>query len=67
MNSRRIFLLLVIIFILLWVKPATLWAELKRSWQQREWMLKVLVVIIGFYLLYGVYSMYRRGMLDWIW
>lgn len=67
MNARRIFFLLVIIFILLWFKPSTLWAELKRSWRQREWMLKVLVVIIGLYLLYGVYNMYKRGMLDWIW
>lgn len=66
MNARRLFLLIVIIFILLWIKPATLWAEMKRSWKQREWMLWVIVVMISLYVLYGVYSMYRRGMLDWL-
>jgi succinate dehydrogenase hydrophobic anchor subunit len=67
MNTRRILLLLVIIFILLWFKPATIWAEMKRSWKQREWILKIMVVIISIYLVYGVYSMYKQGMLDWLW
>ncbi len=36
-------------------------------WNQRDYILKVVVAVVGIYLLYGFYTMYERGMLKWEW
>jgi hypothetical protein len=66
MNAQRIFLLLIIIFLLLVYKPSGIWAEMRRTWRMRDSVLRVLVAIIGLYLLYGVYELYKRGDLAWL-
>jgi hypothetical protein len=43
------------------------WREVMRLWGRRDYLLKVVVVIVGIYLLYGLYNMYERGMLSWEW
>jgi hypothetical protein len=68
LNSTRTFLLLILLLIILVVyRPRGLWRELMRMWDQREYILKVVVVVMGIYFLYGLYSMYERGMLNWEW
>jgi hypothetical protein len=66
MNAQRLFLLLIIIFLLLLYKPSGIWAELRRTWRMRDSILRVLVAIIGLYLLYGVFQLYMRGDLTWL-
>jgi hypothetical protein len=66
--SIRTFLLLIIVFIMLAVyRPRGVWRELMRLWGRRDYVLKVVVAVVGIYLLYGLYSMYERGMLSWEW
>lgn len=64
MTAFRFLLVLALIIILVFYKGRGVWRELKRVWGQRDYVLKVLVVAIGIYLIYGVYSMYQRGMLE---
>lgn len=65
MSSRGWFLLIVLLFLVLLIKPGTLWSELKRMWSQREIITRLLVLIVGLYFLYGVYRLYTQGMLPW--
>lgn len=66
--STRTFLILILILVILVVyRPRGVWREMMRMWGQREYILKVTVVVVGIYLLYGLYSMYERGMLSWEW
>jgi hypothetical protein len=65
MKSSRWLLWLLLLLIIVLMRPSGLWQELKRMWAQRELLLRVLVVMIGIYFLYGLYSMYQRGMLPW--
>lgn len=65
MSSRTWFLLVVLLFLILLVKPGKLWAEMKRIWSQRDIILRLLVLIVGLYFLYGVYRLYSQGMLPW--
>jgi hypothetical protein len=66
MNAQRIFLLLIIIFLLLLYKPSGIWAEMRRTWRMRDSILRVLVLIIGLYFLYGILQLYLRGDLAWL-
>ncbi|MCC9078618.1 hypothetical protein FKZ61_021195 [Litorilinea aerophila] len=65
MNMRRWLLLLLILLLVLVYKPRGLWQEFRRIYSQRDTVLKVLVFVIAIYFLYGLYSMYERGMLPW--
>lgn len=64
MNSFRFLLLVILILVLVLYRGRGVWRELKRIWGQRDYVLKVLVLAIGIYLVYGLYSMYQRGMLE---
>jgi hypothetical protein len=65
MKSNRWLLWLLLLLIIVLMRPSGMWQEMKRMWTQRELLLRVLVVMIGIYFLYGLYSMYQRGMLTW--
>lgn len=66
--STRTFLVLILILVILFVyRPRFVWREFMRMWGQREYILRVIVVVVGIYLLYGLYNMYERGMLSWEW
>jgi hypothetical protein len=67
MNARRIFLLLLILLLIWMMRPGQVWQEGKRIWSQRELVVRLLVIMIGLYFAYGVYELYNRGWLDWIW
>lgn len=64
---RTLLLIILLIVIVTVYRPRGAWRELMRLWGQREYVLKVIVVVMGIYLLYGLYNMYERGMLrlDW--
>lgn len=64
----RTFLLLILLIVIVTVyRPRGVWRELMRVWDQREYVLQVTVVVVGIYLLWGLYNMYERGMLSWEW
>ena len=66
MNAQRIFVWLLILFVILVLRPAGVWRELKNIWRQREFIIRVLITLVGFYFLYGLYSLYKDGGLDWL-
>jgi hypothetical protein len=47
------------------LRPRGMWTEIKRSWAQRERIVRVLFFIVVVYFLYGLYTMYRQDMLPW--
>ena len=55
-----VLLILTLIFLL---RPRGVWGEAKRSWEQRNRILRMLVIIIAVYLVYGPYKMYQTGMI----
>ena len=64
----RTLLIIILLFVIITVyRPVGVWRQLMRLWDQREHALKVTVVVVGIYLLYGLYNMYERGMLNWEW
>lgn len=65
MNTVRLLLLILLGVIVILYYPRGVWRELKRLWARRDWILRVGVVGVGIYLLYGLFRMYQQGMLDW--
>lgn len=61
MNVRRLVIFLIIILLLAVFRPSGVWRELKRIWEQRETITRILTVLIMAYLLYGVYRLYTDG------
>jgi hypothetical protein len=55
---RRLLVLLALIILLLLLKPRWLWRELNRIWSQRETIIRLLMIVIAVYLLYGVYTIW---------
>lgn len=66
MKGLRIVLLLLILVIIVLYRPLGVWAQLKRLRERGNYVLGVLVSAVIFYLLYGLYTMYERGMLTWL-
>jgi hypothetical protein len=64
---RILLLLILIIVIAVFYRPRGLWSRVMLLWNQRDYILKVIVAVVGIYLLYGFYTMYERGMLSWEW
>ena len=61
MSLRRlIFVLLLLIIVLLW-KPSGAWTQSKVMWEQRDRFLRVAVVVLAIYMIYGFYQLYRQG------
>ena len=65
MNAQRIFIWLLILFVILVLRPASVWKELKNIWRQRDFIMKVLFALVAGYFIYGVYSLYIQGKLNW--
>jgi hypothetical protein len=64
MSSRRILIyLLIIIALLTLTRPSAAWAEAKRIWSQRNWMLGVIATVLLIYLVYGIVQLIRSGVL----
>lgn len=58
-------LLIVLVLLVILYRPRGVWRDFQRVWDKRDYFLKVMVFAVGIYLLYGLYSMYQRGMIDW--
>lgn len=65
MNAQRIFVWLLILFLILALRPAGIWKEMKNIWRQREFIIRVLFALVAGYFIYGVYSLYVQGKLSW--
>ena len=64
---RTLLLIILVIVVVTVYRPQRVWREAMRVWGRRDYVLKVTVVVVGIYLLYGLYNMYERGMLSWEW
>lgn len=58
---KYIYLFLIIVLLWFYLGPRGLWKEFRRIWSQRERVLRMLVVVIGLYLIYGIYTIYAQG------
>ena len=65
MKLRTVLMLIVIMVFLIALKPRGMWTEIKRSWAERERIMRVLFFVVMVYFLYGLYSMYQKGMIPW--
>lgn len=64
MTIRRLIFFIVIILLLAIFRPSGFWNELKRMWEQRETITRILFFMVMAYLLYGIYQLYTEGWLD---
>lgn len=64
---RTLLLIILVIVVMTVYRPQRVWREVMRIWGRRDYVLRVTVVVVGIYLLYGLYNMYERGMLSWEW
>ena len=64
MTIRRLIFFIVIILLLAIFRPSGFWNELKRMWEQRETITRILFFMTMAYLLYGIYQLYTEGWLD---
>jgi len=42
----------------MFLKPTGFWREIKQLWARREYIVRVLFVVVSLYFLYGLYSLY---------
>ncbi len=61
MKVRWLWLLLLIVVFYLVAKPGSAWTEMRRSWARREWIVTVVLILVGGYLLYGIYTMVNEN------
>ncbi len=61
MKVRWLWLLLLIAVFYLVAKPSSAWSEMRRSWARREWIVTVVLILVGGYLLYGIYTMVNEN------
>jgi hypothetical protein len=69
-NRALLQVILVIILVIVMMtasRPRMVWRQVMRVWNQRDYTLKVIVLVVGIYFLYGLYNMYERGMLSLAW
>ena len=64
MSLRRFLILIIIILFVVAVRPRRVWNESKQLWGQRDRILRVLVVVVIVYFLYGLVRLYQQG---WVW
>lgn len=58
MTLRRLVLVFLVILILVLAKPKWVWGEIRRIRSQWDTILRLLVVVVVVYLLYGVYTVW---------
>jgi cadmium resistance protein CadD (predicted permease) len=64
MNVRRLVTIVIIILLIAIFRPSGFWRELKRIWEQREIITRILTTLILVYLAYGLYKLYSDGWFD---
>ena len=61
MTFRRLVTFLIIILLVAIFRPSGFWRELKRIWEQRETITRILTTLVLVYLAYGIYMLYSEG------
>ena len=61
MTFRRLVTFLIIILLVAIFRPSGFWRELKRIWEQREVITRILTTLVLVYLAYGIYRLYSEG------
>ncbi len=61
MKVRWLLLLLLLVVFLFVARPSSAWSEMKRSWARREWIVTVFLILVGGYLLYGLFTMVNEN------
>ncbi|MBX3014696.1 MAG: hypothetical protein KF832_24460 [Caldilineaceae bacterium] len=64
MTFRQFFTFFIIILLIAVFRPSGFWREVKRIWDQRETITRILTFLILVYLAYGVYQLYAEGWLE---
>jgi len=64
MNFRRIVIFVIIIMLFAIFRPFGFGRELRRMWEQRELITRILTTMILLYLAYGIYQLYTEGLLE---
>jgi len=58
---RRLLFWLVLLTLLIILRPSFVWQEVKRIRAQWDTILRLLVLVVGAYLLYGLYTIWTNG------
>ena len=61
MTLRRLLFWLVLLTLLIILRPSFVWQEVKRIRAQWDTILRLLVLVVGAYLLYGLYTIWANG------
>ncbi len=61
MTLRRLLFWLAILTLLIILRPGFVWQEVKRIRAQWDTILRLLVLVVGAYLLYGLYTIWTSG------
>ncbi len=64
MNLRRIVTFVIIILLFAIFRPFGFWKEVQRIWDQRETITRLLFYLVIAYLIYGIYELYRNGLIE---
>jgi len=60
-SLRRLLFWLVLLSLLVILRPGFVWQEVKRIRAQWDTILRLLVLVVGAYLLYGLYTIWANG------
>jgi glycopeptide antibiotics resistance protein len=58
---RRILLVFLLLFLIILMKPKTVWSEFKRIRGQWNTILTLLVIVVAVYFIFGLWRAYVNG------
>ena len=61
MTIRRILLVFLLLFLIILMKPKTVWSEFKRIRGQWNTILTLLVIVVAAYFIFGLWRAYVSG------
>ena len=61
MTIRRVLLVFLLLFLIILMKPKTVWSEFKRIRGQWNTILTLLVIVVAAYFIFGLWRAYVSG------
>ena len=61
MTIRRVLLVFLLLFLIILMKPKTVWSEFKRIRGQWNTILTLLVIVVAAYFIFGLWRAYVGG------
>jgi glycopeptide antibiotics resistance protein len=58
---RRVLLVFLLLFLIILMKPKTVWSEFKRIRGQWNTILTLLVIVVAVYFIFGLWRAYGNG------